>query len=145
MYDLSLTTRSITLVATLFGSTLLYANPVQAETVEGKLNGIECASHGEQCPTDRLDPHIALERDFVVQTADGKYFFITNLDRAVKARHALKMVRVEGKKSAKFDAINASELWVKDGGDYRLIWSRSMQEEQWRLMRGTTPEGGGNS
>ena len=117
---------------------------MQAETIEGRLNGLECASHGMECPTSNLDPHIALERDFVVQTADGKYYFVTNLDRAIKSRHALKMVRVEGKLSSKFDAINANELWVKDGGKYNLTWSVAMQDEQQRLMRGTTPAGGGN-
>ena len=119
--------KSITLATVLLGSIAFYATSVQADTIEGKLNGLDCASHGEECPTDRLDPHIALERDFVVQTADGKYFFITNLDRAIKARHALKMVRVEGKRSPKFDAISANELWVKDGGDYRLTWSMKQQ------------------
>lgn len=137
--------KSITMATTLLGAMTLYATSVQAETVEGKLNGLECASHGVECPTSNLDPHIALERDFVVQTADGKYYFVTNLDRAIKARHALKMVRVEGSLSPKFDAINAQELWVKDGGKYNMIWSVEMQDEQRRLMRGTTPAGGGNS
>jgi len=113
--------------------------------VQGKLNGLECASHGEQCPTDKLDPHIALERDFVVQTADGKYYFITNLDRAVKARHALQTVRVDGNMSSKFDAINANELWVKEGGNFKLAWSVAMEEEQRRLLRGMTPAGGGGT
>ena len=130
-------TKTLAITAALLGSMALYAASVQAETIEGKLNGLECASRGEECPTDKLDPHIAVERDFVVQTADGKYYFITNLDRAIKARHALEMVRVEGEVSSKFDAINANEFWVKDGGNYRLTWSSSMQAEQERLVRGT--------
>ena len=144
MNNSSIITRSVTMAATLLGSMALYTASVQAETIEGKLNGLDCASHGEECPIDRLDPHIALERDFVVQTAEGKYFFITNLDRAIKARHALKLVRVEGELSSRFNAMSASELWVKAGGKYNLTWSIAMEDEQRRLMRGTTPEGGGN-
>jgi len=143
MNNSSTTIKSIAMAATLLGSMALYATSVKAETIEGKFNGLECASHGEECPTDKLDPHLAFESDFVVQTADGKYFFITNIDRAIKARHALEMVRVEGKLSSKFDAMNASQIWVKDGGDYKLTWSIAMEDEQRRLMRGTTPEGGG--
>ena len=137
----SIITKLVTVAATLLGSVVLFAATVQAETIEGKLNGLECASHGEQCPIDRLDPHLAFERDFVVQTADGKYYFITNVDRAVKVRHVLKMVRVKGTVSTKFDAINASELWVKEGGDFKIMWSTAMQEEERRRMRGyITPE-----
>ena len=136
-----ITVRTITMAAAFIGSVLLFATAAQAETIEGKLNGIECASHGEQCPTDRLDPHIALERDFVVQTADGKYYFITNLDRAVKARHALKMVRVEGRVSSRFNAINADEFWVKDGGKYNLTWSMKMQQDEEMRLRVTNTRG----
>ncbi|MCG8428677.1 MAG: hypothetical protein MI754_15085 [Chromatiales bacterium] len=134
--------RFITLTTALLGLSLLYAtSAMAAEMIEGRLNGLECAAHGEQCPTDRLDPHIALERDFVVQVGD-KYYFITNLDRAVKARHALKMVRVKGKMSKMFDAIQASELWVKEDGDYRLTWSLAMEAEERRRLFGTGPADG---
>lgn len=135
-------TRSLTIAAALLGSMALYTTSVSAETIEGKLNGLECASRGDECPTDKLDPHLAVERDFVVQTADGKYYFITNLDRAIKARHALELVRVEGNLSPRFNAINASEFWVKSGGGYEMAWSSAMQAEQERLMRGTTPAKG---
>jgi|GEM_PF-1624064 len=127
-------TKSLAVVTALLGSMALYSTAVLAETIQGKLNGLECASRGEECPTDRLDPHIAVERDFVVQTADGKYYFITNLDRAIKARHALKMVRVEGTMSPKFNAINADEFWVQSGGDYNMVWSAEMQSQEQRLF-----------
>lgn len=127
-------TKSLAVVTALLGSMALYSTAVLAETIQGKLNGLECAARGEECPTDRLDPHIAVERDFVVQTADGKYYFITNLDRAIKARYALKMVRVEGTMSPKFNAINADEFWVQSGGDYNMVWSAEMQSQEQRLF-----------
>lgn len=135
-------TRSLNITAALFGVMALYATSVPAATLEGKLNGLECASRGVECPVDKLDPHMAVERDFVVQTADGQYYFITNLDRAIKARHALEKVRVEGKLSPKFNAINANEFWVDKGNGYRLIWSMELQQQEERRMRGTGPEKG---
>lgn len=130
------------IAAALLGVVAVYGTSVSAATIEGRLNGLECASYGVECPTDKLDPRIAVERDFVVQTADGKYYFVTNLDRTIKSRHALELVRIEGTLSPRFNAITAREFWVKRGGDYQLIWSDAMQAEQERLMRGTAPEKG---
>ncbi len=137
MKFLSINIRSVTLSVTLLGSAALYANPAQAETIEGRFNGLGCAAVEDVCPIDSLDSHIALEGDFILQTTGGKYYFITNLDRAIKARHLLRTVRVIGKLSAKINAISASELWVKDKGEFKLIWSTSMQDEQRKIMSGT--------
>ena len=38
-----------------------------ADTIEGKMNGLNCAVSGVVCPIDKADPLIALETDFVVQ------------------------------------------------------------------------------
>jgi hypothetical protein len=101
-----------------------------ADSIEGRLNGLDCASQGEVCPTDKDDPHVLLERDFVIQTEDGNYFFITNMDWRTKLHHVLSMVRVEGKRSEKLMAISADEFWVKqDSGVYTLEWSLDMARE----------------
>ncbi|MCW8944519.1 MAG: hypothetical protein OQL27_07070 [Sedimenticola sp.] len=101
-----------------------------AERIEGRLNGLDCASHGEVCPTDKEDPHVLLERDFVVQTEDGHYYFITNMDWRTKLQYVLSMVRVEGKRSEKLMVIAADEFWVKDNdGEYQLKWSLTMARE----------------
>ena len=110
------------------------ATLARAETIEGRLNGLGCASEGHFCPIDMLDMHVSLEGDFILQTTDGKYYFINNLDRAIKARHLLQTVRVEGKLNPEFNAIEASELWVKIKGEYILVWSSLMQDEQQRLF-----------
>jgi hypothetical protein len=103
---------------------------LMAESIEGRLNGLDCASHGEMCPTDKDDPHVLLERDFVIQTEDGHYFFITNMDWRTKLKHVLSMVRVEGKRSEKRMAISADEFWVKqDSGVYTLEWSLARARE----------------
>lgn len=95
-----------------------------ADRIEGRMNGLGCASKGNLCPTDKNDPHVLMERDFVVQTADGNYFYITNMDWRTKLKFVLQHVRVEGKFSDRFSAIAADEFWVKHGGNINLngVW-----------------------
>ena len=76
-----------------------------AATYMGKLNGVACASAGLECPTDKNDPHLQAEADFVLQTSDGKYFFLPNISKSTKMHYATETVRIEGEKSPKFDAI----------------------------------------
>lgn len=107
-----------------------------ADRIEGRLNGLDCASHGEICPTDKEDPHVLLERDFVVQTEDGHYYFITNMDWQTKLQYVLSMVRVEGKRSEKMMVIAADEFWVKQpDGEYQLKWSLTMAREAERQRK----------
>lgn len=108
---------------------------VFADRIEGRMNGLGCASKGQMCPTDKSDPHVLLERDFVVQTADGKYFYVTNIDWKTKLKYVLQHVRVEGKLSDRLSAIAADEFWVKEGGEYHLEWSLEMAREQHRKAR----------
>lgn len=58
---------------------LLMPISASAGTIGSKLSGLHCASEGETCPTDKLDPHLAVEADFVVLPPGGAYYSITNL------------------------------------------------------------------
>ncbi len=107
----------------------------QADRIEGRLNGLGCASKGKLCPTDKNDPHVLLERDFVVQTEDGNYFYVTNIDWKTKLKYVLRHVRVEGQFSDRFSAIAADEFWVKQGDQYQLEWSLEMAREKQREAR----------
>ncbi|WP_428609689.1 hypothetical protein [Sedimenticola sp.] len=100
--------------------------------IEGRINGLGCASKGKLCPTGKNDPHVLLERDFVVQTADGHYFYITNIDWKTKLKYVLRTVRVVGQFSDRSSAIAADELWVKQADDYKLMWSLEMAREKQR-------------
>ena len=88
----SILLKSLSLAALLGCGTAFAANG----TVTGKVIGYDCAHRGETCPISRLDPHLALEPDFVLLKADGDYFFMTNLPRSTKIRHVLKDVIVSG-------------------------------------------------
>jgi hypothetical protein len=103
-----------------------------ADRIEGRLNGLACASKREMCPTGKDDPHVLLERDFVIQTEDGKFFYITNMDWNTKLRYVLRMVRIEGKLSDRLSAIAADEFWVKHEDGYRLEWSLERAREKQR-------------
>ncbi len=117
-------------------ATLMAAPLTRADTITGKLNGVECATRGEECPTDKNDPHLAIEPDFVVHTITGEYFFLPNLNRATKYRYVLETVRVEGRKNPRFPAIHATELWIKtDGNQWRRVWSEAQEDAERRLLR----------
>lgn len=110
-----------------------------AETITGKLNGLQCAMSGFVCPVDQIDAMVALERDFVVQLPDGTYYSLTNVDRTVKARYALKEVSVTGKVNKLYKAIDVDSLQV--GG--KTVWSKKMQDDLEDAMRKQLYGGGG--
>jgi hypothetical protein len=100
-----------------------------ADTLEGKMNGLNCAISGVVCPIDKADPLIALETDFVVQQPDGTFYIIPNVDRAIKARVILEDVKVTGKVNPTYKSIQADTLEVKRDGEWKLVWSQKMQDE----------------
>ncbi|WP_419605286.1 hypothetical protein [Thiolapillus sp.] len=81
---------------------------IMAETFTGKLNGHGCAHAGTTCPVDRLDPHIALESDFVLQKGSGDYYFLPNLPYGVKVRHVLEDVQVDGTLDKRYNQIDVN-------------------------------------
>lgn len=100
-------------------------------TVTGKLTGLSCLIKGYICPIDKADPMIAVERDFVLVTASGEYYFLPNVGLALKGRHALETITVTGDLDPKFKSIYAKSISV--GG--KEIWSlRAQQEMEKELM-----------
>ena len=98
--------------------------------LEGIIQGAKCTHYQVECFND--DNHIALEPDFVLVMPSGEYYFMPNLNRSVKARHAYKNVRVHGE-------LRRQELWVdkmvdidkKKGGRAKTTWDWSAQEDFW--------------
>ena len=52
----------------------------------GTIKGAGCTHYQVECFND--DNHIALEDDFVLVMPNGEYYFMPNVYRSVKARHA---------------------------------------------------------
>ena len=122
-------------------------------TVEGTVSGYTCVVLGKACPVDREDPVIAAEKVFVVVKADGTYYLVPNIDRAILARHLTEKVRVNGELDEKYKSIQAKSLEVfmtatshvgnpdptrvsplisKDG--YKTVWSQSMEQEARKML-----------
>ena len=98
--------------------------------LEGIIQGAKCTHYQVECFND--DNHIALEPDFVFVIPSGEYYFMPNLNRSVKARHAYRTVRVHGE-------LRRQELWVdrlvdldkKKGGRAKTTWDWSAREDFW--------------
>jgi hypothetical protein len=93
-------------LAIFFFTMALFATMVSAGEkveLEGIIQGAKCTHYEVECFND--DNHIALEPDFVLVIPSGEYYFMPNLNRSVKARHAYKNVRVHGE-------LRIQELWV---------------------------------
>lgn len=123
---------SIKMVACALPMAVLLAgsSAVMAETFSGKLNGHGCAHAGTTCPVDRLDPHLALESDFVLQEGTGDYYFMPNLPYSVKVRYVLNDVQIDGKLDKKYHQIDVNEFRVKKGSSYKTMWSKAMQQKE---------------
>ncbi len=100
------------------------------ETLTGRIIGHGCTVAGHVCPLDKLDPHIALEADFVLVVDSGEYYFMPNLQRGTKMRYVLDKVTVIGDVDKKYNTIDVNELIVDKGGKHRTVWSKKMQREE---------------
>jgi hypothetical protein len=122
-----------TLAVALIGASLsLSSGGTAAAQFGGRIVGHDCASRGEQCPVDKLDPHIALEPDFVLVTPDGEYYFLPNLPRSTKVRYVLDGVTVVGDKHRRYNLITVSELRLKGDPSGKAVWTEKMQREESR-------------
>ena len=110
---------------------LLIPLVVNAETIKGKLEGLTCLLKGYICPLDKADPMINLEKDFVVVTADGKYYYLSNIGLGLKARHALEVVEATGTINAKYMTMVVDTLSV--GG--KVVWSKKAEEEMMKTLQ----------
>ena len=110
---------------------LLIPLVVNAETIKGKMEGLSCLLKGYLCPIDKADPMINLEKDFVVVTADGKYYYLSNIGVGLKARHALEVVEATGKVNEKYKSMTVETLSV--GG--KVVWSKKAQDEMMKQLQ----------
>ena len=112
-------------------SLLVIPLTANADTIKGKLEGLTCLLKGYLCPIDKADPMINLEKDFVVVTADGKFYYLSNIGLGLKARHALEVVEATGKINPKYNTMTVDTLSV--GG--KVVWSQKAQDEMMRQLQ----------
>jgi hypothetical protein len=102
----------------------------QKVKLEGTIKGIKCTHYKVECVNS--DRFITMEPDFVLVVLNGDYYFMSNLSRSVKIRHAYRKVVVHG------DLIG-QELWVDKMDDMEgkkrrktpASWDWSRQDEFW--------------
>ena len=87
-------------------------------------------------PGDRLDPHIEVERDFVLQKPNGDYMFLPHVPRTVKAHHVLSDVEVTGELDPRYQSIEVNELRVESDGGRKTVWSKALQQEEFEYLYG---------
>jgi len=112
--------------------TVLAANQVSAAEkvqLERTIQGAKCSHYKVKCYND--DNHIALEPDFVLVMPNGEYYFMPNLPRDVKTRHAYEKVRIHGE-------LQKQELWVdklvdldESGSKAKTTWDWTDRLEIW--------------
>lgn len=118
-----------------------------AETVSGKINGHGCAHGGHTCPADELDPHLAFEPDFVLQQADGEYYFLSNVPRETKVRHVLEQAKATGTVNERYNTMVVDQLQVKEDGSYETVWTQEahkaaqerIYDDGWFVFSGEAP------
>ena len=110
-----------------------------ATTLKGTIEGALCVLNGKKCPPDDLDAHLLIENNFVLLASDGKYYYLPNLSRKVKLRYVAKDVRITGK--IKGESIIVDSFEAKEGGKYKLIWSKKKQKREFINYFETLPAG----
>ena len=112
----------------LLGVLALLLVPVLANaemmTVTGKVTGLTCLTQGFICPIDKADPMINLEKDFVVVTASGDYYFLSNIGLGLKGKYALDVIEVTGEVNKKYKSMEVKSIKVKG----KVVWSKEMED-----------------
>lgn len=103
---------------------LLFPLTASAESFTGTIVGHTCAHQGKTCPVDRLDPHIALEPDFVLLRGTDDYLFLPNVPRDVKVRHVLQEITVTGELNTRYNSVAVDKVKVQG----ETVWSQTAQE-----------------
>lgn len=84
-------------------------------TLEGKIQGASCVINNTYCPEDSSDPHIALEKTFVLVDGDKNYYFLSNIGKIAKMNLLNKSIKVTAKKNG--NALYVKSVYLKEGNN----------------------------
>ncbi len=128
--------KKMLLLTVLMGVFFVPALALAGEVV-GTVQGLQCVTTGKTCPIGKEDPVIAAERVFVVLTAEGDYYLVPNLDRAIMARNITEQVKVTGTINKKYRSITAKTFQVwQDDGKWKKTWSEKIENEMFEMLYG---------
>jgi len=109
---------------------------------QGTIQGYNCVTQGQVCPIGKEDPMVAAESVFVLQTQDGDWHFVPNVDSKIMARHINEMVMIEGTYDSKFRSIKAENFFVMENMKWRKVWSQDIMDEIYSEYLGGAAIGG---
>ena len=124
---------------------LLIPALAMADAVEGTIQGFHCVTQGKVCPVGKEDPLAAVEKTFVLHVQGKDFYFVPNIDRAVLSRYINKMVKIEGvvhRFSKESKSIRAKDLYARENGNWRHVWSKNKEDEIYNEIMEGTPLGG---
>jgi hypothetical protein len=100
-----------------------------ADYIAGKIQGASYVFNKTVQPTGTDDPKVVLERDFVLQTTDGKAYFLPNVPRSMKTKAVNKEVRVYGDLNPN-ETIFVHQITMKYGKDFIPLcdWEKKAAE-----------------
>ncbi|UCD89942.1 MAG: hypothetical protein JSW04_00425 [Desulfobacterales bacterium] len=111
----------------------------QTTTLKGTIEGALCVLQGKKCPPHDLDAHLLIENNFVLLASDGKHYYLPNLNRSLKVRYVGKDVQVTG--SVNGESIIVDRFEMKEGGKYKVVWSKEKQKKEFINYFETLPAG----
>ena len=92
---------------------------------KGTIEGADCVINKQICAKDANDPHLAMESEFVLVTADGQYYFLPNLRRFYKKSAYKKVVRVKGTQNGSAILVENFEVLKKDR--FAQVWNQTAE------------------
>jgi len=95
---------------------------VEAVTIEGTIQGLNCITTGKICPLDKNDPWAASEDIFALYTKGSDYYLVSNMDRAALKSHTNEIVRITGEVHPVYKSMQASKFEVQKKGVWAKTW-----------------------
>jgi hypothetical protein len=99
--------------------------------IAGKIQGASYVFNHTVQPQSGNDPKAAMEREFVLQTAEGKVYFLLNVPRSMKIKAVNKDVRVYGDTKAD-GTIFVHQIMIKYGDSFVTLcdWDSKVKENE---------------
>ena len=98
-----------------------------SDLFSGTIEGADCVINKLNCAKDINDPHLAMERDFVLVTGDGRYYFMPNLRRIYKELAYKKQVRIKGTREGAAIVVQKFEVLKHD--DFFCAWDQVAEQK----------------
>jgi len=104
---------------------LVVVSPICAFGVEKELVGTVKSLYTVMTGKDMVDmadPRAELVKNFVLVTPEKKNYYIVGVDSRFLNRVLNQEIKIRGDVKDQYESINAEQVYVKKGNDWKLIW-----------------------